>query len=125
MGLGIPDFLTKGLFAGGLINLPAVAIILTLMLALFAGVKQSARLNRAIVCAKLLAIAIFIGVAVFHVNPALWHPFMPFGWFSHRADGTTVGVLSRAPPVFFPYPGFQSGSLPTQGNERGPRKENH
>ncbi len=111
MGLGIPDFLTKGPFAGGLINLPAVAIILTLMLALFAGVKQSARLNRAIVCAKLLAIAIFVGVAAFHVNPALWHPFMPFGWFSHRADGTTVGILAGASLVFFAYRGFPSVSI--------------
>ena len=114
MGIGIPDFLTKGPFAGGLINLPAVAIILTLMLALFAGVKQIARLNRAIVCAKLLAIAIFIGVAVFHVNPALWHPFMPFGWFSHRADGSTVGILAGASLVFFAYRGFQSVSIATE-----------
>ena len=114
MGLGIPDFLTKGPFAGGLINLPAVAIILALMLALFAGVKQSARLNRAIVCAKLLAIAIFVGVAAFHVNPALWHPFTPFGWFSHRADGTTVGILAGASLVFFAYRGFQSVSIATE-----------
>ena len=62
-------------------------------------------------CAKLLAIAIFIGVAVFHVNPALWHPFMPFGWFSHRADGTTVGILAGASLVFFAYRGFQNVSI--------------
>ncbi|MEA2824760.1 MAG: basic amino acid/polyamine antiporter, family [Alphaproteobacteria bacterium] len=111
MGFGLPEFLTKGPFAGGLINVPAVAVILTLMLALFAGVKQSARLNKMIVFAKLSAIAIFIGVAVFHVNPALWHPFMPYGWFSHRADGGTVGILAGASLVFFAYRGFQNVSI--------------
>src|SRR5260221_155636 len=58
MGIGLPEFLTKGPFAGRLINLPAEGIILTLMLALFAGVKQSSRLKKIIVFAKLLVIAI-------------------------------------------------------------------
>ncbi len=111
MGLGLPELLIKGPFAGGLINLPAMAVILTLMLALFAGVKQSARLNKMIVFVKLLALAIFIGVAAFHVNPALWHPFMPYGWFSHRADGGTVGILAGASLVFFAYRGFQNVSI--------------
>jgi APA family basic amino acid/polyamine antiporter len=108
MGVRIPELLTKGPAVGGLINVPASGIILLLMLALLAGVKQSARLNRAIVFVKLAAIAIFIAVAIFHVNPALWHPFMPFGWFSHRPDGTTVGVLAGASLVFFAYRGFQN-----------------
>ena len=108
MGLRIPEMLTKGPAVGGLINLPATGIILLLMFALLAGVKQSARLNRGIVFVKLAAIAVFIAVAIFHVNPALWHPFMPFGWFSHRPDGSTVGVLAGASLVFFAYRGFQN-----------------
>jgi APA family basic amino acid/polyamine antiporter len=108
MGVHIPEAFTKGPAVGGLINLPATGIILLLMFALLAGVKQSARLNRAIVFVKLAAIVVFIAVAVFHVNPALWHPFMPFGWFSHRPDGTTVGVLAGASLVFFAYRGFQN-----------------
>jgi APA family basic amino acid/polyamine antiporter len=111
IGLTLPDFLTRGPAAGGLINLPAMGIILLLMLALFAGVKQSAKLNRWIVFAKLLAIAIFIGVALFHVKASLWRPFMPYGWFAHRSDGTTVGVLAGASIVFFAYRGFQNVSI--------------
>jgi APA family basic amino acid/polyamine antiporter len=110
-GIALPDALTRGPFLGGLLNLPAMGIILLLMTALFTGVKQSAKLNMAIVAVKLLALAAFIAVASFHVQPALWTPFMPFGWFSHAADGRTVGVLAGASLVFFAYRGFQTVSV--------------
>src|SRR6185369_1029532 len=83
MGVTLPEALTKGPAAGGLINAPAMGVVLLVMLALLAGVKQSAKLNRLIVFAKLAAIGIFIAVAVFHVNTALMQPFMPYGWFRH------------------------------------------
>ena len=121
-GIALPDMLTKGPASGGLINIPAMAIILLLMLALFAGVKQSAKLNRLIVFAKLGAIAIFIGVASFHVNGALLQPFMPYGWFSHRPDGTTVGVLAAASLVFFAYRGFQNVSIAVE-EARNPQRD--
>jgi APA family basic amino acid/polyamine antiporter len=110
LGVVIPDHLLKGPAAGGMINLPAVAIILFLMTLLFAGVKQSAKANMAIVAVKLLALAIFIVVASFHVNLQLWRPFIPYGWFSHTTDGKTVGVLAAASLVFFAYRGFQNAS---------------
>jgi basic amino acid/polyamine antiporter, APA family len=110
-GLGLPDMLTKGPAAGGIINLPASLIILFLMMALLAGVNQSAKLNMAIVAVKVLALAVFIGVAFFHIDTGLWQPFMPFGWFETAQDGRTVGVLAAAPVVFFAYSGFQSVSF--------------
>lgn len=110
VGLGLPEILTKGPFAGGLVNLPAVTIILILMGLLIVGVKESARLNAAMVFVKLLTIAVFVGVAVFHVQPENWSPFMPFGWFDHTADGKTVGVLAAASLVFFAYVGFDAVS---------------
>ena len=111
LGIPLPAVLVKGPTAGGIMNLPAVAIILVLMIALLAGVKQSARLNRFIVSAKLLALVVFLGVAVFHLRAALWHPFMPYGWFAHTSDGATVGVLAAASVVFFAYRGFQTVSF--------------
>jgi APA family basic amino acid/polyamine antiporter len=107
----LPVAFTKGPFAGGFLNLPAMGIILVLMTALFTGVKRSAKLNMAIVAVKLLALAIFILVALRHVRPALWQPFMPYGWFSHTQDGKTVGVLAGASLVFFAYRGFQTVSV--------------
>ncbi len=111
MGVSLPEAFTKGPAAGGVINVPAMAVILLIMLALFAGVKQSAKLNRFIVFAKLGAIGIFVAVALFHVNTALLHPFMPYGWFRYQPDGKTAGVLAAASLVFFAYRGFQNVSI--------------
>jgi basic amino acid/polyamine antiporter, APA family len=110
-GIALPSELTRGPFAGGFLNLPAMAIILFLMTALFTGVKQSAKVNMAIVTVKLSALAIFIFVAALHADFSLWRPFMPFGWFSHTDDGRTVGVLAGASLVFFAYRGFQTVSV--------------
>jgi basic amino acid/polyamine antiporter, APA family len=110
MGYGLPDALTKGPAVGGLVNLPAVVIILILMFLLIAGVRESARLNAAMVFIKVLTIAVFVGVAVFHINPDNWTPFAPFGWFDTLPDGKTVGILAASSLVFFAYVGFDAVS---------------
>ena len=122
IGFGLPDSLTKGPEAGGIINIPAAAIILILMGLLIAGVKQSARLNAGMVFIKLLTITVFIGVALFHIHPANWTPFMPFGWFSTNADGTTSGILAGASVVFFAYVGFDAVSTAV-GEAKDPQKD--
>ena len=110
VGLGLPDALTKSPELGGIINLPASLIILILMGMLIKGAKQSAQLNTAMVFVKVLAITIFVGVAIFNVHPENWHPFMPYGWFNTLPDGKTVGVLAGASLVFFAYVGFDAVS---------------
>ena len=120
-GINLPDFLTRGPSAGGLVNLP-VAIILALMALLLAGVRQFATLNGTIVLIKLTAIAIFIGVALFHIRPSLWQPFMPFGWLSYAPEGTTAGVLSGAASVVLAYSGFQLVSSAVE-EARNPQRD--
>ncbi len=118
IGLELPHVLTRGPFAvnaegladPGIVNLPAVFIILALMVLLCVGVRESARLNMAMVGVKLLAIVIFIAVAVFHVNPENWSPFAPFGWFSYDELGKPIGILAGASVVFFAYVGFDAVS---------------
>lgn len=119
IGLALPDVLTRGPFAvhavtglpdGGWVNLPAVLIVLALMVLLISGVKQSARLNTIMVFIKLLTIAVFLAVALFHVNPENWSPFMPYGWFSHNELGKPIGILAGASIVFFAYVGFDAVS---------------
>lgn len=131
IGLGLPEMLTKGPFAvdsstgladGGLVNLPAVVIILILTGLLVAGVKESARLNMGMVFIKLLTICVFIAVAVFHVNPANWDPFMPFGWFSHNELGKPIGILAGASVVFFAYVGFDAVSTAVE-EAKNPQKD--
>jgi APA family basic amino acid/polyamine antiporter len=101
IGITIPSYLLKGYMEGGIINLPASSIILILGGLLMIGAKQGARFNAVIVFVKLLAIGVFIGVAVFHVQPKNWHPFMPFGW---------KGVVEGAALVFFAFIGFDAVS---------------
>lgn len=123
IGLGLPVALTKGPFAvdsvtglpaGGIINLPAFTIVFLLMAMLIIGVKESAKLNTAMVFVKLLAIVIFLSVAIFHVNPENWSPFVPFGWFSHNEAGKPIGILAGASVVFFAYVGFDAVSTATE-----------
>jgi APA family basic amino acid/polyamine antiporter len=110
IGLPLPEVLTKAPKLGGIINLPAFAIILILMGLLIVGVKHSAKANNVMVVVKLITISIFIGIAVFNVHPDNWHPFMPFGWFQTLPDGKTTGVLAGASLVFFAYVGFDAVS---------------
>lgn len=118
IGIGLPEVLTKGPFAvnaagqpdGGLVNLPAVLIVLALMAMLISGVKQSARFNMVMVFVKLMAIGIFLSVAIFHVNPDNWSPFIPYGWFSYNELGKPIGILAGASLVFFAYVGFDAVS---------------
>ncbi len=84
---------------GGIINLPAVLIIILLTVFLCIGVKQSARFNAIIVLIKLLTIALFIIIAIGNVKTQNWIPFFPFG---HE------GVAQGAAIVFFAYIGFDA-----------------
>jgi APA family basic amino acid/polyamine antiporter len=99
LGLNLPFYLVKNPFEGGIIDLPAFAIILFLAMLLCAKVKHGSRFNAIIVCIKLVTIAIFIAVASDHLNPENWHPFFPFGWH---------GVMQGASLVFFAYIGFDA-----------------
>jgi APA family basic amino acid/polyamine antiporter len=106
----LPEALTKAPMVGGIINLPAFAIIWTLTILLIIGVKESARFNNIIVVIKLSTIAIFIALSIGHLNTDNWQPFMPFGWFSTMEDGKNIGVLAGASLVFFAYFGFDAVS---------------
>jgi APA family basic amino acid/polyamine antiporter len=97
----LPEALQKGPLEGGLINLPAALIVLALAVLLIVGVRESVRVNAVMVFIKLSAIAVFVAVAVSHVEPANWSPFMPFGW---------EGVMGGAALIFFAYIGFDAVS---------------
>lgn len=131
IGFGLPEALTKGPWAvdavtglrdGGIVNLPAAGIVLALMVMLIVGIKESTRLNAGMVFVKLLTICVFIAVALFHIQPENWSPFIPFGWFDHTADGKTIGVLAAASLVFFAYVGFDAVSTAVE-EAKNPQKD--
>lgn len=84
---------------GGLINIPAVLIIALLTLLLIRGTKQSSQFNTIIVIIKLSVILLFITIGVNYINPANYHPFLPYGW---------SGVFQGAAIIFFAYIGFDA-----------------
>lgn len=82
-----------------LINIPAFSIVALITWLLLFGVRESARANNIMVVVKLLALALFIGVGVTHINPANYHPFAPNGF---------SGIHHGAAIVFFAYIGFDA-----------------
>ena len=95
---------------GAVINLPAVVLVLLVTLSHLGGVKESARLNVAIVWLKLSAVGLFIVFGLLHADAQHWMPFVPPA--ETRPDGTTAyglaGVLQAAGVVFFAYLGFDA-----------------
>ncbi len=83
------------------INLPGMAIVALITWLLVIGVKESANVNNAMVVLKLAVLVLFVGVGVFYIDPANWHPFAPNGW---------KGVHQGAAIVFFAYIGFDAVS---------------
>jgi len=103
VGWHLPDALTAapGAVPGKVtyFNLPALLIMLVLTWLLALGVRESARLNNVMVAIKIGVVVLFIAVGIRHVEPANWHPFMPFGH---------TGVLGAAALVFFAFIGFDA-----------------
>ncbi len=111
IGWAIPKALANGPDAGGVINLPAVAIIAVVAGLLLVGTRESATLNAILVALKIAALAMFVAVALPHFKAANFHPFLPQGFFSHAdADGTKHGVLAAASIIFFAFYGFDAVS---------------
>lgn len=96
-GYELPHALTAGPMEGGIINLPAMAIIWIITFLLVRGVKESARVNKILVFVKVAAIFIFLFLAAPSIDPANWTPVLPFGWHGVSA-GTAI--------IFFSYIGF-------------------
>lgn len=124
IGLDLPPALTNGPFAPepGLVNLPAMGIILMLMGLLIIGIQESIRINAAMVFVKIMTIVVFLAVGVFHISPENWTPFMPFGWYSTADTGAPIGILAGASIVFFAYIGFDAISTAVE-EAREPSKD--
>jgi APA family basic amino acid/polyamine antiporter len=84
---------------GGLVNLPAVFIILCVTALLITGVRGSAMINNIIVLVKIGVILLFLFLGASHINAANYTPFAPYGW---------NGVLTGAAIVFFAFIGFDA-----------------
>ncbi len=109
-GIHLPAWMIAGPHAGGIVNLPAVLITLAVTALLARGARESATLNIVLVAIKLVALAVFVGLAAPAVVPENFTPFMPYGFTSHTVDGHVRGVMAAAAIVFFAFFGFDAVS---------------
>jgi APA family basic amino acid/polyamine antiporter len=115
VGMPVPPILAAGPYAGGFLNLPAMAIIAVVAGLLMAGTRESATVNAALVAVKIAALLIFVAVALPHFNAAAYHPFMPYGFAAHTDGDIKRGVMAAAAIIFFAFYGFDA--ISTAGEE--------
>src|SRR6187551_1697079 len=106
--VGIPQHLATAPLLGGVFNFPAVFIIAVIAGALVYGLRESANVNSAMVAIKMLALAMFIVVALRVFNADNFHPFMPYGFGKQGPSGSEVGVMAAAAIIFFAFYGFDA-----------------
>ena len=115
-GLHLPHAL-----AGGVIDLPAAAIVLALTALLMRDNREASGANTAMVALKLAIILAFVLVGAAHVRSELWSPLVPANEGSFGAFGWS-GVLRGAGVVFFAYVGFETVAC-AAGETRNPQRD--
>ena len=106
--VGIPQELATAPLLGGVFNFPAVFIIAVIAGLLIYGIRESATLNSILVAIKMLALAMFIVVALSVFNGDFFTPFMPYGFGKSGPPGQEVGVMAAAAIIFFAFYGFDA-----------------
>jgi APA family basic amino acid/polyamine antiporter len=104
----------NGVEQAGTFNILAAICALGITALLVIGTSKSAAFNSFLVVIKLLALGIFIAIALPSIDGANFQPFMPNGFWANERDigGTmlTVGVTAAAATIFFAYVGFDAVS---------------
>ena len=119
LGVHLPAALTQGPVVAGTIghdwhivswgvNVPALFIVAVVSGLLILGTRESATLNAILVVVKLIALAVFVAVALPHFDAANLHPFEPYGFFKQHIDGAERGVMAAAAIIFFAFYGFDA-----------------
>jgi len=117
MGMGLPLALTAGpkdtitladgTVASGGFNLLAFLISLLVTWLLVIGTSKSAQVNAVLVAIKVLALTVFVILALPAVKGVHFEPLLPNGWGTPLSS---VGVLGAAASIFFAYVGFDAVS---------------
>jgi len=112
IGITVPTALTASPSKGGIVDLPAILIILLITALLCYGMQESAKINNIIVGVKIAIIVIFVALGVSHINPANYHPFAPLGF---------SGIFAGSATIFFSYIGFDAISTAAEEAENPKR----
>ncbi|WP_426998547.1 amino acid permease [Pseudarthrobacter sp. N5] len=109
----LPDAISQPPGDGGLVNVPAMVIVVLAMALLVRGAQESAWINTVIVVIKVGILLFFCAVAFTAFDAGNFEPLMPMG---------AAGVSAAASRVFFSFIGFDAAS--TAGEEaRNPKRD--
>jgi APA family basic amino acid/polyamine antiporter len=123
IGLHIPVALTtplgkvvtdpSGATVTGIVNLPAIFIVVVVSMLLISGIRQSANANTVMVFIKAMVLVVFVVAGAAYVKRANLTPFIPpnTGAFGHFGWS---GVLRGAGVMFFAYIGFDAVTTAAQ-----------
>ncbi|HRP39069.1 MAG TPA: amino acid permease [Chitinophagales bacterium] len=131
IGIQIPDAwvmspfdtvtLADGSVVHGIMNFPAVIIVVLMSLLLIKGTQESSFVNNIIVALKIMVVLLFIGLGWSYINPQNYVPYIPentgvfgeFGW---------SGIARAAGIIFFAYIGFDAVSTAAQ-EAKNPKRD--
>jgi APA family basic amino acid/polyamine antiporter len=116
----LPLALTVGPWDGGIVNLPAVFIIVLMSLLLMKGTSESAFVNAIIVGLKVSVVLIFIILGWKYINESNYNPYIPDNTGTFGNFGFS-GIIRAAAIVFFAYIGFDAVSTAAQ-EAKNPRR---
>ncbi|HLE97972.1 MAG TPA: amino acid permease [Candidatus Thermoplasmatota archaeon] len=123
----LPLALRSGPFSGGIVNVPAVLIVLLVVAILVRGTKESARLASGLVILKVAVVAFVVVLGALlafgkvgggspvagNFGPNLTTSFAPFGF---------QGIIAGGALIFFAYIGFDAVST-TAEETRNPKRD--
>jgi basic amino acid/polyamine antiporter, APA family len=98
----------------GIINLPAVIIVVLISVLLMTGIRESAGVNNIIVVLKVSVILVFIAIGWSYIHPANLTPLIPPNTSGKFGEFGYSGLLSGAGVIFFAYIGFDAVSTTAQ-----------
>ena len=117
----LPDALATGPWDGGVINLPAVFIVVLVSLLLIKGTQESAVVNTVIVVLKVAVVLVFIILGWRYINKANYDPYIPANTGTFGEFGFS-GIIRAAAVVFFAYIGFDAVSTAAQ-EAKNPKRD--
>ncbi|MGY5048871.1 amino acid permease [Streptomyces sp. 900105755] len=114
MGANLPHWMlgAPGTGDGHRVDLFAALLCLLIAYLLNLGIRSAARFETIVVVLKVLVVLLVIGVGVFHINAANYHPFFPFG-----VSGTFTGAAT----VFFAVFGYDAMSTAAEESKDAQR----
>ena len=120
-GIHINEGLLHSPFEGGIINLPAVFIVMLMSFILMRGTKESATINGIIVMLKVAVVLVFITLGWQYIRPENYTPYIPENTGTFGEFGFS-GIIRAAAIVFFAYIGFDAVSTAAQ-EAKNPKRD--